>query len=225
MSVIRKFLPGFFLLSLIPQTVSANGLTPPVIGGNFASTVELNPSAVYWNPGTLGQLRTTQIFFNFSPTYFQSSYVKPGVYPEQSMSFLSPAFLLGASSNFGLKQMTFALGIYPSFGGETHWKADSPQRYQGTETNIMSVNITPAMSWSILPNLSIGAGGSYMINTLDAKMSMDMYNDITALGMGELLECRAPEDPGCEIRIDLKSSQGFPPHTERLSLGWNADVF
>src|SRR5574341_2331439 len=130
-----KIFLAALLSIIISGTVFANGLTPPVIGGNFASPVELNPTDVYWNPGALGQLRGTQIYLNVAPTYFTSSYKQGATYPTTvSTSLFSPVPILGVSSDFGLESMTFALAAYPSFGGETHWPADGPQRYQGSES-------------------------------------------------------------------------------------------
>jgi len=220
---LRRFFLAWMLVFAFSQGVLANGLTPPVFGGHFATPAEADPAATYWNPGALGFVKGTQGFLNVSPTYFPATYVPTSTTTKYSSTLFQVSPLFAVTSDFGIENLTCAITIYAPFGGTTDWPADGPQRYNGVKSMIMAVNGGPVVSYKILPSLSVGAGAFYVYNSLDANMSLDMYEDLSGLNLtspawAKAHGCETPETPGCEARIDLKNATGS-------SINWSAGVF
>jgi len=222
MNLVRFFL-AWMLVFAIPQVALANGLTPPVFGGHFATPAEPDPAGTYWNPGALGFVKGTQGFVNVSPTYFPATYTPSFTPTTVSSTLFQVTPLIAVTSDFGLENLTCAISVYAPFGGTTNWPADGPQRYNGAKSTIMTVNAGPVVSYKVLPSLSVGAGAFYVYNSLEANMSLDMYPDLAALGLTspawtKSTGCESPETEGCEARIDLSNATGN-------SWEWAAGVF
>jgi long-chain fatty acid transport protein len=166
---LKRFFLAWILVVAFSQAALANGLTPPVFGGHFATPAEVDPAATYWNPGALGFVKGTQGFLNISPTYFYSTFISESTTTKVSSTLAQVTPLFAVTSDFGLENLTCALSIYAPYGGTTDWPPDGPQRYNGVKSMIMAVNGGPLVSYKVLPNLSVGAGAFYVYNSLNAK--------------------------------------------------------
>ncbi|GAA0419327.1 outer membrane protein transport protein [Cocleimonas flava] len=58
------------------------------------------------------------------------------------------------------EKLHFGLGINGPFGSKTDYDKDWYGRYQSTLTDLLSININPALSWKASDKLSLGAGVS-----------------------------------------------------------------
>ncbi|MCB4824896.1 OmpP1/FadL family transporter [Roseicella aerolata] len=72
----------------------------------------------------------------------------------------------------------FGLGITAPWGLVTKSPAESIARYHALTSSLRTVNITPALSWQVLPNLALGAG--LQIQYASARLSSGI--DFGAIG-------------------------------------------
>jgi long-chain fatty acid transport protein len=75
----------------------------------------------------------------------------------------------------------FGLGITAPWGLVTKSPADSIARYHALTSSLRTINITPAVSWQVLPNLSLGAG--LQIQYASARLSNAV--DFGAIGAAQ----------------------------------------
>ena len=139
-----------------PQGVHAIGR-----GGAFTVKAD-DVSAFYWNPSRLALLRGTRLLYNHSftqlcltfersPAPFDDgakSYVFPPVHEEGGFFPLGISF--GVSSDFGLPDWTFALGMVgPTALGASRFPAEEgwSTRYAFVESEIALVYVTAAAAW------------------------------------------------------------------------------
>lgn len=141
-------------------------------GTSFAGISARNddPSAMFFNPAAMSGLRGVQ-----------GAIVGSGVFPTveaTSGSATRNAGLGGSRINgtlggdIGLDAFVpaayttvefapdwrFGLAITSPWGLVTKSPADSIARYHALTSSLRTINITPAVSWQVLPNLSLGAG-------------------------------------------------------------------
>lgn len=67
------------------------------------------------------------------------------------------------------QQISFGLGINAPFGLATEYDANWIGRYQALESEIINLNVNPAMAYKVNDKLSLGAGVN--INYMDAKLT------------------------------------------------------
>ncbi len=75
-------------------------------------------------------------------------------------------------------RVALGLGVSAPFGLETSWDPTSIMRYHATNSRITDVNFNPALSFKILPNLSLGVGLdiSYLQTGLSAAVDYGLIN-------------------------------------------------
>ena len=141
--------------------LNEHGAKPMGMGGAFTAIAN-DASAVYWNGAGLSFLNGTNLILGASLiapiTTFRgvtpsvtTSYMKTQVFypPHFFASYkISDAFSVGT-------------GISVPFGLGTEWQPDWIGRYLAVKTELNVFSAPLVVSWAILDNLSISAGGSY----------------------------------------------------------------
>ncbi len=158
----------FVLLVLGSSTVFAGGFQlnehgarPMALGGAFTAIVN-DASAVYWNAAGMSFLEGTN--FLLGAALIAPSTTFRGVTPEVDKSimisqvFYPPHFFVTHQIS---KQFSVGLGASVPFGLGTLWETDWVGRYLAVETELQTIAVPLVVSWRILDNLSISAGGSY----------------------------------------------------------------
>jgi len=155
------------MLALLPalgQSTFAGGYRLPdqdafatARGEAFAATAD-NASAIYYNPGGLGQLEGNNIRFGAYSIWFQSSYESPSGQEWESDAKINPVPQLFYA--YGCKDIpfTFGLGVYAPYGLSLKWPQDVPFRQVALEGSLQYMTVNPSAAWRITPNLSLGAG-------------------------------------------------------------------
>lgn len=141
-------------------------------GASFAGAAARNddPSAIFFNPAAMSGLRGVQ-----------GAVVGAGIFPTAEASSVSgtrnaalggspirgtpggdialDAFVPATYATVELApDWRFGLGLTAPWGLVTKSPADSIARYHALTSSLRTVNITPALAWQALPNLSFGAG-------------------------------------------------------------------
>ena len=146
------------LLLLVPVSTFAGGFEFPDNGtaamgrgGAFTAKAD-DPTALYYNPGGLAWLRGWKLLIDSNLAFKHVSFTRApdnGVtYPtvhNQSGPFPGPMLVL--TSDFGLKDWTFAAGLYgPSAVGKTSYPdgQDAPQKFELVSMDVMMAFYTLA---------------------------------------------------------------------------------
>ena len=199
-------------LMLIPAKAFSNGYTTPWVGGMLSGPGVANGAGIYWDPGSIGEIKGNSLFVTIEPVYEYVSYQKYGVdengVPFNRVSFhqWAPSPTLAATfelpANFG-----FGIGIYAPFARFADYPSYGAQRFNGVNVTFMTVNATPVISYRILPSLSIGAGVSYVEGLIDVQES-------TTINPTD------PDDisPINEAKVHLKNDMGS-------TYGWTVGLY
>jgi len=158
----------FVLLVLCSSVVFAGGFQlnehgskPMGLGGAFTAIVD-DASAVYWNAAGMSYLEGTN--FILGAALIAPSTTFRGVAPAidktemESQTFFPPHFFATHKIS---KEFSVGLGVSVPFGLGTLWKEDWVGRFLAVETELETFGFPLVVSWKILDNLSISAGGSY----------------------------------------------------------------
>ncbi|MBC8072807.1 MAG: outer membrane protein transport protein [Deltaproteobacteria bacterium] len=138
-------------------------------GGAMAVGVE-DLTAMHYNPGALAKQRGTTLLYNHNLTFHRASFARApltssvwGV--DQSFARVDDAkkvFPLGlfavVGTDFGLKNWTFAAGVYgPSAVGAHDYPDYGPQSFQLTEMSVLLAYYNLSAAWKWRDKFGIGA--------------------------------------------------------------------
>lgn len=161
--------------ALIEQ--SASGMGNAFAGS--AATAE-DASTVFYNPAGMSRLEGTQItvgghLIDLSAKFSNSGSSKPaaivtnplggnggeagGIAVIPNLYFVMP---IGDRVNFGV-------GVNAPFGLATEYDDDWAGRFQGIKSELMTINVNPALSFKVSDTFSIGAGLNYQ--RLDTELT------------------------------------------------------
>lgn len=140
--------------------------------GNFAAGVAAeaaDASTGWYNPAGLALIHDQQAVFagvGVFPTAelsgtstFRSGAVVPYTQTFANISGGENAFVPSFHYALPLGQnATFGLSMVSPFGLSTDWGPDSPVRYQGTFTELITTNISPELGAKVTDNFAVGAG-------------------------------------------------------------------
>lgn len=155
------------LLMLVVNDLQALGIRQPeqgaaaiAQGDAFVAQAD-DPSAVYYNPAGLTQLKGT---VSMSGVYVLGPEVKyEGSGPAagvnkgtQDQIFFLPHFY--GVSDFGSDWFRAAFGVYTPFGQTMDWGNNNSFRYVSTRSELQMVNINPTLAFAVCETLSVGIG-------------------------------------------------------------------
>lgn len=161
---------------LIPSIAFAGGFVIPDIGttalgrgGAFVAKAD-DPSAIYYNPAGLTKLRGWKIMLDSNLVFKHFSFTRApadGItYPrvtDKLTPFPGPIFVV--TTNFGLKDWTFAVGVYgPSAVGKASYPDDpglkypavAPQKFELLSMDTMMAFYTLSVAWKPTDKFSFG---------------------------------------------------------------------
>lgn len=205
--VIFVFLPHISFASGF--RIGTQGAKATGMGNAFVATAD-DPSAIVYNPAGIADQVGTNVYLGTTAIIPSTRYEDPsGVSDETEAQTFYPSHLY-ISSDFGIKDMAFGLGIFSPFGLGTKWGKDSPLRYAATESKIETVSINPTVAYRLFPSVSVGIALNYMTSKL---LMENMVNQSIVGGSDGELSCKADGD-GWGYNIGLL----FTPH-EKVRIG------
>lgn len=141
--------------------LNQHGAKASGMSGAFTAVAN-DPSAVYWNPGGLSYIKGTQFMFSSHFVTPSSSFrgISPDVeeYKVVKRTFYPSNFF--ASHSFD-DNWAVGFGFTVPFGLGTKWDENWVGRYLALETELQIFTLSPAISYKINDDLSIGAGLNY----------------------------------------------------------------
>jgi long-chain fatty acid transport protein len=174
----RRTIPCLFLAVLVPGLAFAGGFEYPDNGtiavgrgGAFAARAD-DPTAIAYNPAGLAGVKGTRLLFDSNLARMNMSFTRAGKddegNPFNTVSndagfFFAPMGVV--TSDFGLKDFTFAIGAFgPSAIGKLRYPDDGPQRYQLISLDALIIYYTAAVAWRPHPMVDVGVAFQWADN-------------------------------------------------------------
>jgi len=152
-----------FLLAATGEVFASGFYTPDIgaktVGRGAAWIVGCDDlTALYLNPAGLAHIRGTNFMivnnYDVFHTHYHREAIRPAVHNENPVDIIQ---FVALSSNFGLRNLTFALGLYGPYGVSEKYDDLGPQRYQAVEIQREQVYYMIGAGWQPWEFLRIGA--------------------------------------------------------------------
>lgn len=164
----------------------------------FAAQAD-NPSAVYFNPAGLTQLKD-KTYLSLGAAAIQPFCTYKDASGNQTdrrrQVFTIPnAFVV---SDFGLEKFSFGIGGSSYWGLGTYWSEDSFSKYVSTKSDYSTQDIMFTGAYAINDNLSIGAAADYTKSYANKKKKL---NQSTWLGVDGDFQLKAKDNSAWGYRL------------------------
>ena len=167
------------VMAAMPLTLLANGLRlasqdgfATARGEAFVATAD-NPSAVYYNPAGITQLKGANIRGGIYGIYYDPTFSPPNsskTYDNEDTSAAVPnAFCTYTPEDC---PFSFGLGAYSPYGGSISWPQDTGFRAVALKSSLQYVTINPVAALKLSQHLSIAAG--VMVNYADIELEQGL---------------------------------------------------
>jgi len=125
-------------------------------GNAFVAQAD-DPSAIFYNPAGLTQLKRPEIYFNKVFSMTNRTYTSPqGSYTTaEHKIFVIPAFYAVLPVH---ERVVLGLGTFMPFGLGTTWPPSWDGRFLTTRSKLETINVNPVVAVKVLDNLSFAAG-------------------------------------------------------------------
>ncbi len=126
-------------------------------GNAFVATAD-NPSAIYYNPAGITQLKGQNVQAGL---YFLSTgidYESPTGATAKTDSSLQSAPQLYYVNSLESVPISFGLGVYVPFGLALDWGDNNPFRTLVQDGKLLYLCVNPVVAWSVHPKLSVAIG-------------------------------------------------------------------
>lgn len=166
---------SFFMVSE-SFAVGASGFSTQLVGakalgqGNAFAGEADDPSALYFNPAGITQLKGTQLsvggaaivpFTDRTNATDVNGAAVPDDHMKRELSII-PNFYLTQSAPWGNDKVSIGVGLTSPYGITTEWAPTSSVRYITTTSKFEMVNVNPSVAYKVTPELSLGAGADYV---------------------------------------------------------------
>jgi len=173
----RAFLTIFWLLSASASSLAGGYAIPQQTAKALALSNAVtagvdDPSAVYYNPAALREIKGNQLLGGLNYINVISSVENSGL---KSRNRENDNFIPTFFANYHIPEskVTLGLGTYSPFGLATTYDKDAFTRYASNEARLRPLYLNLAAAWSPTDFYSIGGGISYV--HADAKLSRAIY--------------------------------------------------
>lgn len=177
----KKLLMLLFTVMLSSSLVYGSGFSiyeqgakATAMGGAFIARAN-DVTAVFYNPAGITSLKGWNIGIGATIIMPEFSFqgpnnVDPNLYTKAKDQIFPPAhFYLTYGVN---EKLSFGFGFYTLFGLGSEWPTDWAGRLLATKTDLMTFSLNPVVAYKIMDNLSVAAGFTYMIGTVDMEKSI-----------------------------------------------------
>ncbi|MHB9040507.1 MAG: OmpP1/FadL family transporter [Melioribacteraceae bacterium] len=160
--------------------LNEHGARAMAMAGAFTGLAN-DPSAIYFNPAGITQLKGTQFLAGVTLIIPTSSYTAPA--PLKTLTDMNSQVF--NPINFYVTQqigdkLAVGLGINNQYGLGTKWDQNWVGRSLAVETEVQTYFFTPVVAYKLLENLSVSAGPAIAVGTV--KISKKSPNAVNPLG-------------------------------------------
>jgi long-chain fatty acid transport protein len=141
----------------------------------FVATAD-NPSAIFYNPAGMTQLKGNNLRLGAYNIDLVPSYQAPGggttFHNEKPFSTVPQFYYTYTPEDF---PVSFGLGVYAPDGLSVSWPQNTGFRSVGYAASLSKITINPAIAIKVLPSLSFGAGLNLDRVDLDLQEGLSQY--------------------------------------------------
>ncbi|HEY7114980.1 MAG TPA: TonB-dependent receptor [Tepidisphaeraceae bacterium] len=163
----KRFVSGAIVVfAMAAPRASGGGFEVPMQSASAAGQADAftaqadDPSAIFYNPAGITQLRGTNISAGVMALYAEWRFdADQG--DGQAMRLTSILPHVYAESDFGLDRWRFGFGIDNGFGINEDWGNKGPLRFLSNEAQLAVINLQPTVAYRATDNLSFGLGVNF----------------------------------------------------------------
>lgn len=150
--------------ALLPEQTHGVGFRipnqdPQAIGrGNAFTATADNPSAIYYNPAGISQLKGINAQVGLYATAVKSHFENPAGLQFETQSEWQFVPQTHITAEIKDTPFTVGLGVYVPYGLGLEWPESTGFRNVAREGRLQYATVTPVLSWEVIPGLSIAAG-------------------------------------------------------------------
>lgn len=145
-------------------------------GNAFVATAD-NPSAIYYNPAGIRQLKGTHLRSGSYLVTVESEYRSPNGGGSSTKDKFAMVPQMYATHTPEGSRFTFGFGVYSPFGLGTEWPQDSGFRTRATVTKLNYIRVNPVVAVDLAPGLSFGAGPALNYSSVILKSGLPAPGD------------------------------------------------
>jgi long-chain fatty acid transport protein len=196
----KKFAALFCVACIASSTngwsVGSAGFTNQVTGvkalgmGNSFVAVADDPSAVYFNPAGMTQLKTPSAYLAIYPTNISTDYKADNGTTDSMKPFTAVVPNLYLTMPFSGNRWSLGFGINFPYGLETHWDKSGPLRFEATDSELIHSNYSSVLAYKINDGFSVGGGITY------AQTSASLASQLNVTGLNSRLGFPSVEAEG-----------------------------
>ena len=142
-------------------------------GNAFAATAD-NPSAIYYNPAGITQLKGQNFDVGLYLVSAGIKYEAPNGRVFKANSDFQPVPQVYYVHSLENSPLSFGLGIYAPYGLAVDWGNNTTFRTLAEKGKLLYACINPVVAWQILPSLSVGAGPTINYSKVDLKKGIGL---------------------------------------------------
>ena len=155
--------------------LNEHGARAMAMAGAFTGLAN-DPSAIYFNPAGITQLKGTQFLAGVTLIIPTSSYTAPA--PLKTLTDMSSQVF--NPINFYVTQqigdkLAVGLGINNQYGLGTKWDQNWVGRSLAVETEVQTYFFTPVVAYKLFENLSVSAGPAIAVGTVKISKKSAVY--------------------------------------------------
>lgn len=169
-----SFANGFKILGVKSTKATA-------MGEAFIAQAD-DPSAIAFNPAGLTQVKGTQTSMQLGIMNAWTECTTPQWTRESNKDKWQVVSGSYISSDFGMENVVFGLGLTVPNGLSSEWSKRSFARYVDTYSNLFVLDVNPSLGYQINEQFSVGAGLSYYYSLATLESMIDYGNLIGAPG-------------------------------------------
>ncbi len=155
-------------------SIYEQGAKATAMGGAFIA-MSNDVTAVFYNPAGITSLKGLQLGLGATIIMPEFSFQGPtnvdaNLYTKAKKQIFPPTHFY---ITYGVTdRLTAGFGFYTMFGLGSDWPRDWPGRVLATKSNVQTFSFNPVLAYKVLDNLSVAAGFTYMIGTVDLQKSI-----------------------------------------------------
>jgi long-chain fatty acid transport protein len=171
-----------FLLGLAAQVAYGNGYQVMLQGnrvtamGNTGTGLVQGGSSLFFNPGALGFLNSSELMIGVNPVFGRNNYVPSGGYEQYESRpevFSGHAYYVWADS---ASKFRAGVGFFAPYGSTIEWEDGWIGQYQLTSLSLKAYFIQPTFAYKISDKLSVGAGVDIVIGGVNLQRNVPVSN-------------------------------------------------
>lgn len=133
-----------------------------------------DPSAIFFNPALINKLEGTQIELGTTllfPSHEFKSAATGNSFRTESEVFYPPTVFITHKFN---DKISAGLGIFSPFGLGVNWGNSWEGRYIATDSEMITFNINPVVSYKVTPDFTFAAGVDFLLLDTTLKKSLNL---------------------------------------------------